>query len=180
MRVKDDHNHKHDEETDNDDDNDNAYNSDEEQGAEALQITAQTNEAVINRRKVDESYECKRRSFKKWVGDMRQRDRIQEGEKYLTRLNVDLYFQQVITLKDNIEPKTARCVVAALQCIARQDEGLQTQIYYGGDGHVFQALQAQMQRYAPLCMLLQNDVDTHANLPTNRMDEDEFRRELSL
>jgi hypothetical protein len=30
------------------------------------------------------------------------------GEVYLTRLNVDLYFQQVIALKETIEPKRAR------------------------------------------------------------------------
>jgi hypothetical protein len=57
---------------------------------------------------VDGSYECGWRNFKKWVDDMRQTDEIQEGEKYLTRSNVDLYFQQVIALKDTIEPKTAR------------------------------------------------------------------------
>jgi hypothetical protein len=57
---------------------------------------------------VDGSYERGWRNFKKWVDDMRQTDEIQEGEKYLTRSNVDLYFQQVIALKDTIEPKTAR------------------------------------------------------------------------
>jgi hypothetical protein len=93
--------------------------------------------------------------------------------------NVDLYFQQVIALKENIEPKTARRVVAALQCMARQEESLRFQIDNGANGQVFQALQAQTQRYA-LCMLLQNDVDAHANLPTNSMDEEEFERALDF
>jgi hypothetical protein len=46
-------------------------------------------------------------------------DKLPGGDVYLTRLNVDLYFQQVVALKENIELKTARQVVAALQCMAR-------------------------------------------------------------
>jgi hypothetical protein len=106
------------------------------------------------------------------VDEMRRTDKLPGGEVYLTRLNVDLYFQQVITLKENIKPKTARRVVAALQCLARQEEGLRT--------FKINALQAQMQRYA-LRRILQNDVDAHANLPTNStMDEDEFERAIDF
>jgi hypothetical protein len=36
---------------------------------------------------------------------MRQTYEIQEGEKYLMRLNVDLYFQQVIALKNILNQK---------------------------------------------------------------------------
>jgi hypothetical protein len=160
-------------------DSENSSEVAEEQGTEALRIAAQANEAVINRRNVDGSYEREWRKFTKWVDDMRRTDEIDDGDKYLTRLNVDLYFQQVIALKENIEPKTARRVVAALQCMARREEGLQFQIDNGANGHVFQALQAQTQRYA-LCMLLQNDVDAHANLPTNSMDEEEFERAIDF
>jgi hypothetical protein len=128
---------------------------------------------------VDGIYEREWRNFKRWVDDMRRTDEIQEEEKYLTRLNVDLYFQQVIAVKGTIEPKTVRRVVAALQCMARREEGLLFQIDNGAEGHVFQVLQAQTQRYA-LRMLLQNDVDAHANLPTNSMDEDEFKRAINF
>jgi hypothetical protein len=165
-------------EEDSDDDGDSE--SEEEQGAEALRIAAHANEAVINRRNVDGSYEREWKNYRKWVDEMRRTDELPGGEVYLTRLNVDLYFQQVIALKENIEPKTARRVVAALQCLARREEGLRTfQIDNGATGHVFQALQAQTQRYA-LRRLLQNDVDAHANLPTNSMDESEFERAIDF
>jgi hypothetical protein len=170
MSDNDDYEHDEDEDPDDEDDDDDSSGSDEEQDAEALRIAAQANKAVINRRTVDGSYEREWKNFKRWVDNMRRTHEIQEGEKYLTRLNVDLYFQQMIALKDTIEPKTARRVVAALQCMARQEEGLRFQIDNGAEGHVFQALQAQTQRYA-LRMLLQNDVDAHANLPTNSMDK---------
>jgi hypothetical protein len=167
-------------EEDDEDSNDSSDEAPEEQGAELLRIAANANEAVINRRTVDGSYERKWRNFKKWVDDMRRTDKINEGDKYLTRLNVDLYFQQVIALKENIEPKTARRVVAALQCMARREEGLLNfQIDNGANGHVFRALQAQTQRYA-LRMLLQNDVDAHTNLPTNSIDEEEFERAIDF
>jgi hypothetical protein len=152
----------------------------EEQGAEALRIAAHANEAVITRRNVDGSYEREWKNFRKWIDDMRRTEKLPVGDAYLTRLNVDLYFQQVIALKENIEPKTARRVVAALQCMARREEGLRAfQIDNGATGHVFQALQAQMQRYA-LRRLMQNDVDAHANLPTNSMDEEEFERAIDF
>jgi hypothetical protein len=152
----------------------------EEQGAGALRIAAQANEAIINRRTVDGSYEREWKVFRKWVDEMRLTDVLPAGAVYLTRLNVDLYFQQVVALKENIEPKTARRVVAALQCMARREEGLRTfQIDNGSTGHVFQALQAQTQRYA-LRMLLQNNVDAHANLPTHSLEEEEFERAIDF
>jgi hypothetical protein len=43
-------------------------------------------------------------NLKIWVDDMRRMEKIDDGDKYLTRLNFDLYFLQVIVLKENIEP----------------------------------------------------------------------------
>jgi hypothetical protein len=152
----------------------------EEQGAGALRIAAQANEAIINRRTVDGSYEREWKVFRKWVHQMRLTEELPAGAVYLTRLNVDLYFQQVVALKENVEPKTARRVVAALQCMARREEGLRAfQIGNGATGHVYQALQAQTQRYA-LRLLLQNNVDAHANLPTNSIHKEEFERAVIL
>jgi hypothetical protein len=116
-------------------DDDGESKSEEEQGAEVLRIAAHANEAVITRCNVDGSYECEWKNFRKWVDEMRRTDKLPGGKEYLTRLNVNLYFQQVIALKENIEPKTARQVVAALQCLVRQEEGLQTfQINNGATG----------------------------------------------
>jgi hypothetical protein len=152
----------------------------EELGQGALRVAAQANEAIIIRRGVDGSYSREWKNYKKWVDDMRLAVQLPAGGPYLSRLNVDLYFQQVVALKENVEPKTARRVVAALQCMARREEGLRNfNIDNGPTGHVFQALQAQTQRYA-LRMLLQNNVDAHANLPTNSMDEDEFARAIDF
>jgi hypothetical protein len=62
----------------------------------------------------------------------------------------------------------------------RQEEGLRAfQIGNGTTGHVLQALQAQIKWYT-LRRLLQNDVDTHTNLPTNSMDKDKFESAIDF
>jgi hypothetical protein len=73
------YNHEHNNHTDNDDDDEDSSSLEEEHGAVALQIAAQANKAVINRRNVDGSYKREWRNFKKWLDDMRQTDKIHDG-----------------------------------------------------------------------------------------------------
>jgi hypothetical protein len=59
--------------------------------------------------------------YKRWVTQLRNQNSIPVGMKYITRENIDLYFQQQVTLRE-VQPTTTRRVVSALQKIAIEVE----------------------------------------------------------
>jgi hypothetical protein len=76
--------------------------------------------------KADHTYEIEWRKFKAFVDAERdgQGNRLPQGDKYLTRNAVDLYFSTVIAHRTTVMPESARRVVSSLQFLPRTRSSL--------------------------------------------------------
>lgn len=151
---------------------------------ELLRDAAAANAAALNRRRVDSSHHREWRKFKDFVDEKRAIGDLpgEQGDvPYLTRLNVDLYFQVAVANWSEAQPRTARRCVAALLKMAQKDKNLSRtfQIDNGPDGHVARALEAQALRYIQR-QIEARDQDAHAGLPTSVMTEEEYSRAVDF
>lgn len=119
----------------------------------------------------DKTYEGVQRRYFAWVEQQRRGNVLPPGDRFLTRENVDLYFNTVVAFM-NVQPDTARRVVSALQRHADRVE-------YVGSDHKFivdgnQVKQA-LERQAQLCVARSRLVkkDSHKNLSTDMLTDDE-------
>ena len=80
-----------------------------------------THNVASNRQSNDRSYEAEWKNFMNWVNMMRENNDVPPGTKYLTRENVDLYFQTEVVARI-IQPTGARRIVSSLQRMANDIE----------------------------------------------------------
>ena len=118
----------------------------------------------------DKSYQTEWRRFREFVDKERELKRIPDGNKYLNRQNVDLYFGEVVS-KYKVVPDSARRVVSSLQWYSDHQE-------HPGDTFqvestaVIAALKAQkVHRLSIDAMKIR---DPHGKLPTDVMTEEEY------
>jgi len=86
-----------------------------------LAVAAAATAAVVSERPVDSSYIREWRKFKDFVKERRAANQLpgeQNSRPFLTRENVDLYFQVVVANWGTVQPRTAQRVVAALRSMA--------------------------------------------------------------
>ena len=131
--------------------------------------------------KADRTYEREWRKFKAFVDAERdgQGNRLPQGDKYLTRNAVDLYFSTVIAHRTTVMPESARRVVSSLQFFAKNKEFIDGDEEFVVDSHtVSRSLGAQKQRYFEH-IATQELSEPHANLPTNVLNDEEHERVLN-
>jgi hypothetical protein len=146
-----------------------------ESTAELARHHALTNARNAPRRQ-DRSYDNEWARYKRWVTLQRGLNNIPMDIKYITRANIDLYFQQEVTQRQ-IQPTGARRIVSALQKIANQVE------YIDGrdsitveSASVLLALDVHQRYYMERMNQVDGRLDPHGNLPTNVLTEEELCR----
>ena len=121
------------------------------------------------------------RIWKKFVQFVEEK--VEPGEreagKYLTRKSVDLYFEEVVAYRDEIQPKTAAKIASALQWYADHleytDEEDSFRVRsYKANSRVEKALSKQANNFAN--KYAQKNHDAHANLPTNVLSIGDHRK----
>ena len=103
---------------------------------------------------------------------------VPDGNRFITREVVDLYFAQVVALRV-VKPATARCAISALQWQADKDEYLGERVRFVVDDSqcVKDALRAQERLYN---QHLQNSIEgPHDKLPTDTLSHQDSRRVIS-
>jgi Centromere DNA-binding protein complex CBF3 subunit, domain 2 len=140
--------------------------------------------AVANARRVpgnkraDDTYKREWKNYKAWVSvKISLNLLVPSGTRFLTRTNVDAYFNEVVVNK-TVQAATARRVVCALQYYADREEYTDGQTTFTVDSpSVIAALKTQEH----LCLehTLDRIVDPHSKLPNNMLTADEIRRVLT-
>ena len=98
-----------------------------------------------------------------------------EDGKYLTRNNIDIFFQEVVAHTEII-PESARRYVSALQHYANQIKYINDNftVDSGNPNLVANALEAQKARY--MFRIAEQQNDPHANLPTAVISKAEYEK----
>lgn len=96
---------------------------------------------VNSSKKPNESYESEWKQFQAFVDECRVENKLQPGENYLTRDNVDLYFGEKVVYRE-VTPDSARRVVSSLQWFVDHREHHET-TFTVDSPHVKQVLKAQ-------------------------------------
>jgi hypothetical protein len=144
--------------------------TEESVAALARRLTTENSEATP--RKLDKTYVREWKKYTQWVEINRANFIIPAGDKFITRVNIDLYFSHVVAHRHDVLPTTARRALCALQVYADDVE------YIDGSEKmelesvsVKKALEAQKRRHYE--HMSDKIVDPHANLPTNVLTEAE-------
>jgi hypothetical protein len=102
---------------------------------------------------------------------MRGQNRVAHGPKYLTRANVDLYFQEIVAHRE-IQPTGAQRVVSALQRYANREEYVDGQTTFKVmSSSIEQALLTHLLLYK--VRVGDKLLDPHSKLPTNMLTVEE-------
>ena len=133
---------------------------------------AAQNNIAANPRHLDGTYVREINYFRTWIENQRANNEIPHGARMLTRENVDLYFNTVVTTR-SLNHNSARRVVNALQRLADDFE-------YAGETERFVIDSSQNVVQALAVLDRQHEAreratfsDPHANLPTDMMSERE-------
>jgi hypothetical protein len=114
------------------------------------------------------------RRFKEFVDEERLHGRLPDGQFYLTRQNVDEYFQKVVAHVVH-EPNTAKAYRPALQWYAdnveHPDPNASFKVSLGPRSIVEKSLAFQARQYAQ--SYLTKKYDAHADLPTDVLTRDD-------
>ena len=122
--------------------------------------------AVREFKKPDSSYIREYNKFKNHITLLRQSGELDEGDKFLTRQNVDLYFSMIVANNTKINPESARRIVAALQHFANVEEyAFILNGFTVESGNVRLALKCQKIEWAKAEASKYSD--PHADLPNN-------------
>ena len=138
--------------------------------AQRIEAATIANAQVVSQKTTSDVYTSEWKRFKTFVDESRAAEKLQLGEKYLTRENVDFYFAEKVAYRE-IVPDSARRVVSALQWFADNREH-QVITFTVDSPHVGQALKAQKERFA---IALENSVqDPHFQLPTSVLTQADY------
>ena len=126
----------------------------------------------------DRTYRSEWKRYVGWVQQKRNERVVPEGNRFITREVVDLYFAQVVALRV-VKPATARRAISTLQWQADKDEYLGERVRFVVDDSqcVKDALRAQERLYN---QHLENSIeDPHDKLPTDTLSRQDLRRIIS-
>jgi len=127
---------------------------------------------------VDKTYIGEWNRYKKWVKQKREAKVLPDGPKFLTRVGVDLYFQQEVARRYSVMPATARRAVSALQKLADKVEYIDgKELFHVESNFVKKALEAQVRAHVNYMLSKLGD-DPHANVPTNIISKAECKKVL--
>jgi len=148
--------------------------------AQALIQEALTrNNAVVRAfKKPDQSYIREWNKYKTYVTERRALGELSEGDKFLTRENVDLYFSRHVARLISLNPESARRIVPSLQYFADMEEHQNV----AGRGFVVenpvvkQALECQRAEW--IANEISTLTDPHADLPTNVITPEEHKKAI--
>ena len=122
----------------------------------------------------DKTYEYNWKRYKKFVDEKRREGVIPQGGLYLTRRNVDYFFQEFVS-QMNVDPKVAARIRPSLQFYADRFEHVlvpfevdSVDVRGGLSSQVVTYIQKQIGR----------KVDPHANLPCTMLTPEEHHRAL--
>jgi hypothetical protein len=127
---------------------------------------------VNSNKRPNESYESEWKRFQTFVDERRAENKLQPGEKYLTRDNVDLYFGEKVAYRE-VTPDSARRVVSSLQWFADHREHHEVSFTIDSP-HVKQALKAHRERFT--ITVAKRVQDPHFQLPTSVLTKSEHER----
>ena len=115
--------------------------------------------------------------YVKYINEARNNGELPEGDKYLTRVNVDMYFSNVVTTLE-VTPQSAKRHRSALQWYSNNDEFfLEEEPFQVANGQVVEAsLEQQAQTFATNYLLRNHDA--HENLPTDVLSKEDHRKLL--
>lgn len=126
----------------------------------------------------DPTYLREWNKFKQFVDQERLRGQLPQGDRYLSRDAVDLYFAEVVAHRDRITPGTARRAVSSLQFFSKHEEHVNgVSSFVVESDHVTRSLDAQKRRYFEFAA---NEaiVEPHHNLPTDVLGDAEHEKVL--
>jgi hypothetical protein len=134
---------------------------------------------IALRREPDASYKGNVKRFKEFIDKRRETGEVPQGEKYITRENVDFYFAVHVARKGNVQSNTVQRIVSSLQNHASNYE------YLDGTFSVMSpsvqaSLQAQKQARIEYLLAQEDTEDPHSNLPTNIITHDQQVRVIEL
>lgn len=139
--------------------------------------TQQSNMAEGNPREPDQAYASVWRRYRLFVDAERLTGNLPDGEKYITRANVDRYFSQIVRHL-TVSPVTAYRHATAIQWYATNREyyaeANQFLVRNGVNSEVQRALNDQANNYAEAYVLALHDA--HANLPTDVLTKGDHRK----
>jgi Centromere DNA-binding protein complex CBF3 subunit, domain 2 len=127
----------------------------------------------------DPSYEREWKKYKQYVAENVISGQLVSGGKFLTRTNVDAYFNEIIVNR-TFAPASARRVVSALQWFADREEHANGEDAFSVDStSVKGALKTHGRMYSER-VVHQDAVDPHANLPTDMLSGEQIRSVLTM
>jgi Centromere DNA-binding protein complex CBF3 subunit, domain 2 len=139
---------------------------------------AVANALRVSTDQVDTSYKREWKNFKHWVAEKVVSGSLPSAGKFLTRTNVDAYFNEVVVNR-KIAPGTARRVVSALQLFADREEYADGATKFKVDESTLVINALKTQSYLYVERVRKEIVDPHANLPTDMLSADEIRKVLT-
>ena len=142
-----------------------------------LQAIASHAEVVKNAARIDKSYTRAWIKLKQCVDQERAKGVLAAG-KYLTRENVDFYFSTVVSESLNLNPDSARRVVAALQKYSDLEEhALAAEPFVVDSPIVKKALSSHKVKWFESQAIKSSD--PHENLPTNSLTYNDHGKVLN-
>ena len=145
--------------------------------ASAATALAESNQrnADLRGSTADSTYLREWRRYKAFVEEQRRLGVLRNGDRYLTRENIDVYCSMVVA-NLTCTPKVARRIRPALQFYANELEYLNEAFNVESD-HMVSAFRTQQTAHS--ISELNKRVDPHSNLPINNLTQDEHQRALS-
>ena len=140
--------------------------------AQRIHAATLANAQVVHEKVTNDVYKSEWKRYREFVDKSRAEGKLQPGEKYLTRDNVDFYFGEKVAYRE-VVADSARRVVSALQWFADHREHQMTEFAVDSP-HVKQALEAQKERFADV--VEKRVQDPHFQLPTSVLTEAEYRK----
>ena len=120
--------------------------------------------------RADKTYQLEWRRYREFIDRERKNKRIPEGQFYLTRENVDVYFGEIVN-KLTVVPDSARRVVSSLQWYSDNLEHPIKKFVVESDA-VKAALKAQ--KLHRITIEAKKIRDPHGKLPTDVMSDEEY------
>lgn len=140
--------------------------------AQRIHAATLANAQVVHEKVTNDVYKSEWKRYRDFVEKSRAEGKLQPGEKYLTRDNVDFYFGEKVAYRE-VVADSARRVVSALQWFADHREHQMTEFVVDSP-HVKQALEAQKERFADV--VEKRVQDPHFQLPTSVLTEADYRK----